>query len=119
MAMSMREVIEAIEAEMFSEVAQREAGEKYREILLLDTLLLEAGIPHELRQIFDGYKISYPDRANEVCSAIEHNFSYGNKSDLIEIMGLTQNNKSVEGGLSAQEVFDRILWHFRGCEMQL
>lgn len=110
--MSLREVIESIEADMFSEVAQREAGEKYREILLLDTLLLEAGIPHELYKLFDGYKISYPDMGCEVCSAIEHIYSYGHKSDLIEIKGLTQDGATIEGGLSAQEVYDRILTHF-------
>lgn len=50
------------------------------------------------------------------CSAIEHNGSYGRKSDKIEIIGLLTDEESeydsVVGGLSAQEVFERIKNHY-------
>lgn len=51
-----------------------------------------------------------------VCSAIEHNYSYGGDQDLIEIMGLLTKEEeqydSVKGHLSADDVFTRIKKHW-------
>lgn len=91
-------------------------NERYQEILKLRKLLSEARIPHELRRCFDGWQILYPDSKKTKCSVIEHFFSYGNSSDLLEVMGLLTNNErmrdSVLGNLGAKEVFDRIQSHY-------
>ena len=57
-----------------------------------------------------------------VCSAIEHNGSYGREADKIKIMGLLTDEESkydsVVGGLSAQEVFERIKKHYESGGQQ-
>lgn len=56
--------------------------------------------------------MTIPSRSEErVSDAIEHFMSYGSEDDLLEIMGLTENGDSVEGGLTAQEVFERFKRH--------
>ena len=91
--------------------------ESYQEILNLRKLLSEARIPHELRRLFDGWQILYPDSVKTKCSVIEHLFSYGHRSDSLEIEGLlTPAEKkyySVRGCLSAKEVFNRIQAHYQ------
>lgn len=51
-------------------------------------------------------------KKNPVCDAICHWSSYGHQTGLIEIMGLTHNDDSVEGYLNADEVFTRIKEHW-------
>lgn len=111
---------------------------KYKEILRLKKMLSKSVIPHEMRKVHGGWQIGYPvlppDTRN-VCSVIEHTFSYGNREDLLEIMGLTRNDDYVEGYLSAEDVYERILFdykkriyisedleilaHFHSCDMKL
>jgi hypothetical protein len=43
-----------------------------------------------------------------ICDAVCHSGSYGHEEGLLEIMGLTHNDDSVEGWLTSEEVFDRI-----------
>lgn len=85
---------------------------QYREIMRLHLMLSEAGIPHQLVGLFGGWQIIYSQNGNRVCSAVEHNFSYGNCCDTIEIMGLLTDEEaeedSVVGYLSAENVFKRI-----------
>lgn len=106
---------------------------EYKEIFRLKKMLEEANIPSkftddlfntksihiELRQqIQDAIKDQYPAYSIQIikngkvlCDAVEHTLSYGNKEDLLEIMGgLTeeeQENDSVLGYLTAKEVFKR------------
>lgn len=106
---------------------------EYKEILKLKKMLEKANIPFkftddlfntksihiELRQqIQDSIKDQYPAYSIQIikngkvlCDAVEHTLSYGNKEDLLEIMGgLTeeeQENDSVLGYLTAKEVFKR------------
>lgn len=106
---------------------------EYKEILKLKEMLEKANIPFkftddlfntksihiELRQqIQDAIKDQYPAYSIQIikngkvlCDAVEHTLSYGNKEDLLEIMGgLTeeeQENDSVLGYLTAKEVFKR------------
>lgn len=91
-------------------------NEKYKEILLLEKMLSESGIPYAKQPMFGGWHICYPNEENTVCSAIEHNGSYGREADKIEIMGLLTDEESkydsVVGWLSAQEVFERIKKHY-------
>lgn len=81
------------------------------EIQKLATLLKQNNIPFELDTDVCGNKdnqIFYPSRENCICDAICHEYSYGGKDGLIEIMGLTENDDDVEGYLTAEDVFIRM-----------
>ena len=91
------------------------------EIIELAERLAKAGIPFQFNELHGGYQISYPNKQNRVCSVVEHSFSYGSESDLLEIMGLLTESEqeadvgdesSVVGYLTADEVFYRISNHF-------
>lgn len=88
----------------------------YQSILMLHYMLEAAKIPHELRRIFDGWQVVYIVNGRCVADAIEHEYSYGVKEDLLELSGLLTEEESkfdtVKGYLSAQEVFDRIQRHW-------
>lgn len=85
---------------------------KRNEIIKLSKMLDKEGIPHEDMQIFDGLQVNYPNKENCVCDAICHSYSYGHEQDLLEIMGLTEDD-DVEGYLTAKEVFKRIKKHYK------
>lgn len=89
----------------------------YQEILKLDAMLTEKGIPHTLNKFCDGWQVIYPeDGEKRVMDAIEHFGSYGNEQDLLEIMGLLtpeeEEQDSVLGHLTAEEVCSRIEKHW-------
>lgn len=96
--------------------------EIYTEILKLKYLLKEENIPFEFieRKDFNGYQILYKENSipyRVICSVIEHDFSYGNEEDKLEIQGLLteyemNNCGSVVGFLSAEDVFYRIKEHW-------
>lgn len=91
--------------------------ECYKEIFKLRDMLDNAGIPYMFENGFmNGGALAYPNRENMVCSAIEHDGSYGRHEDKIEIMGLLTDEESeydsVLGHLSADEVFKRIKNHW-------
>ena len=93
----------------------------YTEILRLDEMLNEAGIPHTLHRMFDGFQVCYPTNNREsdiVMDAIQHYGSYGNAGNKLEIMGLLTPEEeecdSVLGYLTAEEVFERIRKHHVG-----
>lgn len=92
------------------------ANLNYVEILRLKKMLESNNIPFELTEWFNGYAISYPSKQMTVCSAVEHNGSYGRNEDLIEIMGLLTEKElerdTVVGWLTAEDVFTRIKNHF-------
>lgn len=90
----------------------------YKEIIKLDTMLTEHGIPHTLDPLYDGWQVCYPSKGESlVMDAIEHYGSYGSSEDKLEIMGLLtpeeEAEDSVLGHLTADEVFMRIQKH---CE---
>ena len=91
--------------------------ECYKEIYKLRNLLDVAGIPYVFENGFlNGGALAYPNRENMVCSAIEHDDSYGRQADKIEIMGLLtdeeQKYDDVVGWLTAEDVFNRISKHY-------
>lgn len=108
------------------ELERRFSGElldgKYKEILKLDKMLNEAGIPHTLDRMMDGWQIVYFKKGTNiiVMYAIEFFGSYGNREDLLEIMGLLtpeeEEHDSVLGHLTAEEVFGRIKKHWEEQE---
>lgn len=89
----------------------------YKEIFRLREMMDSAGIPYIFENgFFNGGALAYPNREELVCSAIEHDGSYGRQDDKIEIMGLLTDEESeydsVVGWLTADEVFSRIKAHY-------
>lgn len=89
----------------------------YKEIFKLRDMLDNANIPYIFENGFlNGGALVYPDRENCVCSAIEHDGSYGRQADKIEIMGLLTDEEGkyddVVGWLTAEDVFERIKTHY-------
>ena len=96
----------------------------YREIIALDRLLQLKEIPHSFEKFMDGWQICYPKNdGNWVVSVIEHCGSYGHEQDLLEIMGLLTPEEeqidSVVGGLTFEDVYNRILTHWESIEQNL
>lgn len=100
--------------QMFRDMFETKA--KYHEILVLEVKLYEAKIPHTFNTYMGGWRIAYPNNEKTICSAIEHNGSYGREDDKIEIMGLLTEEESkcdgVVGWLTAEDVFNRIKKHY-------
>ena len=100
---------------VFDEELNMLLNDRYKEILVLDKMLTDAGIPHTTMRHFDGWIVVYPDADERyVMDAIEHFGSYGNKFDKLEIMW----GGRVQGFLSAQDVFDRIKAHYEKGEQR-
>lgn len=89
----------------------------YNQIFVLKKALESKGIPFEFAESFElgGYGLVYPSRNQFVCSVIEHDYSYGHEQDLLEIMGLTDDEPydDVVGYLTAEDVFQRIYRHYK------
>lgn len=91
--------------------------QKYKEIFVLRDMMDEAKIPYEFNTGFlGGYHLRYHADGNCVCSVVEHDHSYGNNEDRLEIMGLLTEEEemhdSVVGHLTAEDVFRRIKEHW-------
>lgn len=78
----------------------------------LITMLETTDIPFEVTERNGRPQVWYPSKEHSICDAICHWGSYGHQTGLIEIMGLTHNDNSVEGYLNADEVFTRIKKHW-------
>lgn len=106
---------------------------KYTEIFRFKEMLEQAEIPFVYTDrsyplaipLFDGkkqythYHIEYPEGVptdKRVCSVIQGYGSYGGQANLLEIMGLLtpeeEQESSVCGFLTAEEVFERIKKHY-------
>jgi hypothetical protein len=83
-----------------------------KEIKRLVEMLEIANIPFELTDDImenSDNQIWYPNYKEHICDVICHEFSYGGKDGLLEIMGLSENEyDDVEGWLTAEEVFKKI-----------
>jgi hypothetical protein len=91
----------------------------FKEILILDRMLDDAGIPHTLDACNDGWRVCYPTNLNEpdfVMAVYEHFGSYGSWMDTLEITGLLTPIEDqldfVAGFLDAEDVFNRIEKHW-------
>lgn len=89
------------------------------EMVTLIDMLASANIPFELTTDVCGNKnnqIFYPSYKDRICDIICHEFSYGGRDGLLEIMGLLdeeeQEYDDVVGWLTAENVFARIYTHF-------
>lgn len=88
----------------------------FAEMDKLEQLLVEADIPYEKERMFGGKHLTYPRKADQVCSIILHKGSYGRSEGLLEIMGLLTDEElecdDVAGYLTADDVFRRIKKHW-------
>ena len=81
-------------------------------------MLEKANIPFAFNELYKGYHLCYPKFSPKelICSVVEHEGSYGNRLDLLEIMGLlTEQEQEIDevvGSLTAEEVFNRINNHW-------
>lgn len=104
---------------------------EYKEIFRLKEMLNKANIPFEYknrgwelpyyyRLTIEFHQIGYPNlNLNErVCSVVEGDGTFGADADRLEIMGLLTDEEyedsCVLGGLTAEEVFERISKHYKG-----
>lgn len=85
---------------------------KWTHVDELITMLEKTDIPFVVTSNHGRPQVWYPNDIDPVCDAICHWASYGHQTGLIEIMGLTHNDDSVEGYLNANEVFARIKEHW-------
>lgn len=87
-----------------------------KEIHYLEDLLCHDNIPFRVEPLFDGLHLIYfSSLNNQICSVICHKYSYGHEEGLLEIKGLVDEEKvgdSVEGYLTAQDVYRRIKEHY-------
>lgn len=84
---------------MMQRLEERDAYWAYREILRLDTLLCDAGIPHELSRFYDGWQIRA--RGGD---AVQHLGSYGASRDRIEVYGF--GLRDPQGHLTAEQALE-------------
>lgn len=93
-----------------------------KEIDRLAKMLKKAGIPfeHNDDNVLGIKRIAYPTANNKkrVCSAIQGYGTYGNRENLIEIMGLTDTKKGVQGFLTSKDVFERIKKHWESTRTE-
>ena len=87
------------------------------EMSKLIALLETAHVPYETRpHWFGSTQIGYPNFENTICDVVCFRGSYGYEQGLLEIMGLVDEEEvgdTVEGYLTATEVFQRIFKHYR------
>lgn len=77
-------------------------------------LLTAAGIPHEVRTLYDGVQVLYPSLSRSVGDVVCHSWSYGRERGLLEVMGVgcEDEDDNVEGWLTAETIFDRWQKHW-------
>ena len=88
------------------------------EIIRLKEMLEEAKIPFEFYLEKESYHICYPmGGEGRKCSVVQSSWTYGGNENKLEIMGLLtgveREEDSVLGWLCAEEVFERIVEHWR------
>lgn len=81
---------------------------KLKEMRKLAEMLRSAQIPHDMFMSRNVLQLLYPRKDNWICSVICFPCSCGYEEGLLEIMGLTHSGQSVEGYLTAEDVFERI-----------
>lgn len=78
----------------------------FKTILALDEKLTQAGIPHSLERMMDGWIVCYPAQAmnRRIGDAIQHCGSYGAYHDLVEVYGF--GLKKPDGWCDADKAFE-------------
>lgn len=77
---------------------------KYKEIVRLSKLLTDLKVVHSFQRLYDGFQIICFDEEDlQPISVVEHEGSYGSKSDLLEM--LCRNEEEI-GFLTAEKVIE-------------
>jgi hypothetical protein len=97
--------------ETFEEIREElttamEADGRYREMLRLEVMLENAGIPFQKERCFNGWVMKYPAWEDCRISVAEHVGSYGSMTDSLEIWEMEKEEP--EGWMTAEEVLLRI-----------
>jgi len=85
-----------------------------KEFFPLLTRLVKNDIPFDVRRLYEGFQMFYPNIENQVCDVIIHNSSCGHQEGLLEIMGLIEDEggDSVVGYLHEYDIFNAIFNHY-------
>lgn len=87
--------------------ASEKTNLKYKNILILHDKLSQAGIPHELRKLYDGWIIIYRDKnGKRIGDVITHGGSYGEEQDLLEAFGFPECERDDLGYLGVEQAFE-------------
>ena len=101
-------------------IEQFHEEDDYKEIFVLEELLKEAGVPHVLDQIEDGYILTYPSPEYPSCTVIETKNTIGSDIDMLEVTGLLHEDEQEDrcaGFLLADDVFNRIMEDYETKEI--
>jgi len=100
------------------EEEENEKNEEDSEMEKLMSALTAYNIPYEttIDCTGEGLQVWYPSRDDNICDVICHKYSYGGSEGLLEMMGLVPDDwgDSVQGYLTAEEVFGRIHANYFG-----
>lgn len=92
------------------------ANPAYKEILVLEEMLTNAGIPHEKCRVDDGWVIGYPQVYDADILAFECSWSSGANGDLLELVSLLTHEEEkvgyMVGHVTAADVFERAKANF-------
>ena len=87
------------------------ANPAYKEILALEEMLTNAGIPHEKDRVNDGWVIGCPQVYDADMLAFECSWSSGAKGNLLEVVSLLTPEGEWDGYMfghvTAADVFER------------
>lgn len=85
-----------------------------KEFFPLLTRLVKNDIPFDVRRLYDGFQIFYPNIEDKVCDVVIHGGSYGYTEGTLEIMGLMEDEcgDDVVGYLHEYDVFNAIFNHY-------
>ena len=72
----------------------------------LARMLHQAGIPYEMRKLYDGWQICYPKCDKCKGDVVKHCYSYGHDLNQLEAYGFHLPKNDVAGYLTAQEAFE-------------
>lgn len=100
---------------------EQKANEKYQEILRLDKMLTEAGIPHVTEPYFEAWSISYPTKEHPAIWALCIGAMYNceSKSKPLHLIGFMEIDGdkfafTYDDEITAEKVFKRIETHYTG-----
>lgn len=92
-----------------------ETDARYQEILRLAGLMRKAGIPHQLRKVYEGWQILYPSLYGVQMDVAQHRGTGGSLNDRVELMGLKSADDDIgpiHSNLKAEQALKIIQQHY-------
>lgn len=103
--------------DMLDDQGRVKTSDAHLDIVLLDKMLTNSGIPHVTDKRFDGWQINYPEDLighGRVYTVRQHSLTKGNTQDLVEFW----NNETDEiKAVPIMRAYECILCHHIGKEM--